>query len=80
MKRSNAVPTSIPNTQLRQSIEEFLNAKYEAGPVQSSCSRCGSIMASVDTTFFLLDSEQALNIPVPLCLTCEPKARTTLVQ
>lgn len=76
VKHSETVKTSLSQTTscnpaLRRSIEDFLEVQCNSVLAGAACSSCGAGMVHADTTFYLLGSAQAWNIPLPVCPQCD---------
>jgi hypothetical protein len=56
----------------RESLKKFLNAWSVATAPTQFCGKCGSLLAYLQTQFWLLGEDQGWNIQLPYCPQCNP--------
>ena len=61
------------------SIEEFLRRQSVAPREKLPCPECGSVMQNAETSFTSVETEEAWNLTLPVCLDCDPKSRRSAV-
>lgn len=60
------------DSQVTRDLIHLLDQLGTRAHATRTCKHCGAVMTVFDAVFFLENGDRSWNVPMPICLNCEP--------